>query len=141
MSTEPVKVTNFHRPCPNPACGAAVHRNSKRCSACGGPSPWHPEQAPTPAPNDYICTKGFGLMIGISLRTFESGERITDPSIIQLLLEQGLPIKPRGPDDRVVTCPHCHKTYLPEPEVPAEYSPEMKARLERMGLSTDPASA
>jgi hypothetical protein len=139
MSGDEKKITNFHKPCPNPACGKPVHRNSKQCSACGGPSPWPPksvDDAPAISVAPYIVDEGFSCMVGESLRSFKEGEVIEEPELIKALLRDGVPIRERADADQTMICPHCHMTFLAnKAAVPADYSPETKAKLERLGLA------
>ena len=112
------------------SCGAKVHCNAKVCPNCGARSPW---AGPEPA-KEYVVTEGFSCMVGVSLRTFKSGEPIREASLIEFLLKQDCPIRARADTDKIVTCPHCHETYLFVEEAPLDYTPETREKLERLGL-------
>lgn len=135
MTADDKAPTSFHKRCSDPACGAWVHRNSTKCKSCGAASPWPPKVVTQPAPLGMVVTQNFSCMVGISLRTFEEGEIITDPALIEQLVKDECPIQPKAATDRVVLCPHCHKTHLLKPETTPQFRPETAEKLRRLGLA------
>lgn len=122
--------SNFLKSCGT--CGADVHHNARACPNCGAPNPWK-LKPPSPVADEYIVTENFSTTIGIQLRTFKSGETITDQSVIARLVADEAPVRPRDRSDKITTCPHCHETYLLEDKPPAQYSPEVREKLIRLG--------
>lgn len=150
--SEPTTQTNFHKRCANPACSAAVHRNSPTCKTCGWESPWKKTakaissganldgdsapRLPELVAGQYVVTENFSQMIGISLCSFQEGEVLREPDKIRALLASEAPIRPKTNDDQTIVCPHCHKPFLLQQDAgEPQFSPEVAEKIRRLGVA------